>query len=293
MGRKNRLGAKQRERLWGVFSRVREDIVSRGLMTVSGLFQAAARHYTTSESKPFTHIVVDEAQDLGVSELRFLASIAPGEPDALFLAGIGQRIFQQPFSWKGLGVDVLGRSTILNVNYRTSHQIRRAADRLMPAIVRDVDGQEDDRTATVSVFEGPEPHLCIEKTKEAELATVSDFLRNALEDGLKPSEIAVFVRSEAQLARACAAAATAQLEIRTVATTNADESRALVGVMHLAKGLEFRAVALMACDENILPLESRVADVADEFELDEVIATERQLLYVAATRAETDCSYPV
>ena len=55
--------------------------------------------------------------------------------------------------------------------------------------------------------------------------------------------------------------------------------------MHLAKGLEFRAVLVVACDEGVLPLAARVADVADAFELDEVIATERQLLYVAATRA--------
>jgi superfamily I DNA/RNA helicase len=55
--------------------------------------------------------------------------------------------------------------------------------------------------------------------------------------------------------------------------------------MHLAKGLEFRVVALVACDQGVLPLEERVSDVADEFELDEVLATERQLLYVAATRA--------
>ena len=75
--------------------------------------------------KPFTHIVVDEAQDLGVPELRFLAGIAADGPDALFFAGdLGQRIFQQPFSWKTLGVDVRGRSQTLKVNYRTSHQIR-------------------------------------------------------------------------------------------------------------------------------------------------------------------------
>jgi ATP-dependent exoDNAse (exonuclease V) beta subunit len=41
----------------------------------------------------------------------------------------------------------------------------------------------------------------------------------------------------------------------------------------------------MACDDNVLPLAERVADVADEFELDEVVATETQLLYVALTRA--------
>jgi superfamily I DNA/RNA helicase len=55
--------------------------------------------------------------------------------------------------------------------------------------------------------------------------------------------------------------------------------------MHLAKGLEFKAVAVIACDDEVLPLQERVETVADEVELDEVYETERQLLYVACTRA--------
>ncbi len=58
-----------------------------------------------------------------------------------------------------------------------------------------------------------------------------------------------------------------------------------LGIMHLAKGLEFRAVAVMACDEDLLPLKERIEAVADEVELDDVYATERQLLYVVCTRA--------
>jgi superfamily I DNA/RNA helicase len=55
--------------------------------------------------------------------------------------------------------------------------------------------------------------------------------------------------------------------------------------MHFAKGLEFKAVAVMACDEAVIPSAARIADVSGEMEVDEVYATERQLLYVAATRA--------
>ena len=55
--------------------------------------------------------------------------------------------------------------------------------------------------------------------------------------------------------------------------------------MHLAKGLEFRAVAVIACDDEVLPLAERVNTVADEVELDDVYETERQLFYVACTRA--------
>ena len=55
--------------------------------------------------------------------------------------------------------------------------------------------------------------------------------------------------------------------------------------MRLAKGLEYKAVAVMACDDNVLPLQDRIETVADESELDEVQDTERNLFYVACTRA--------
>jgi len=287
VGRKNRLGPKQRERLWQVFAAVRTHLATRRLFTDSGLFAETATLLRDREPKPFTHIVVDEAQDLGVAELRFLAAIAADRPDALFFAGdLGQRIFRQPFSWKGLGVDVRGRSVTLKVNYRTSHQIRRAADRLLPRTVRDLDGLADERAGTISVFEGPEPevHVCASQQEERE--TAAAVLSEAISTGISPAEIGLFVRSEAQLGRARAAVRTAGLESRGLVDPARDEAETvLVGTMHLAKGLEFRMVLLMACDQNVLPLAERVEQVADEFELDEVLTTERQLLYVAATRA--------
>lgn len=55
--------------------------------------------------------------------------------------------------------------------------------------------------------------------------------------------------------------------------------------MHLAKWLEFRAVVVMACDDNVIPLQSRIEQVTDESDLEEVYNTERHLLYVACTQA--------
>jgi superfamily I DNA/RNA helicase len=60
---------------------------------------------------------------------------------------------------------------------------------------------------------------------------------------------------------------------------------ASVCTMHLAKGLEFRAVAVMACDDEVIPLQQRVESVGDDADLQEVYDTERHLLYVACTRA--------
>lgn len=61
--------------------------------------------------------------------------------------------------------------------------------------------------------------------------------------------------------------------------------RASICTMHLAKGLEFRCVAVMACDDEIVPLQSRIESVTDDSDLEEVYNTERHLLYVACTRA--------
>ena len=95
-----------------------------------------------------------------MAQLRFLAALDGGRPNSLFFAGdLGQRIFQQPFSWKALGVDVRGRSRTLRINYRTSHQIRMQADRLLGPELSDVDGNVEDRRGTISVFNGPEPRI--------------------------------------------------------------------------------------------------------------------------------------
>jgi superfamily I DNA/RNA helicase len=55
--------------------------------------------------------------------------------------------------------------------------------------------------------------------------------------------------------------------------------------MHLAKGLEFKLVIVMACDDEALPLQSRVDEATDEDELNTIFETERHLFYVACTRA--------
>jgi hypothetical protein len=287
MGRRTRLGARQRERLWPVYESARRALHERRLMTPASLFAILTEHYASRADKPFNHIVIDEAQDLGVAELRFLAAIAPDGPDGLFFAGdLGQRIFQQPFSWKGLGIDVRGRSFTLRVNYRTSHQIRIAADRLLPESIRDVDGLEDDRASTVSVFNGLRPEILIAADEAEEIDKVAGLIQASIVDGVEPAAIGLFVRSRDELPRARAAAAKADVEATELTgRTEGTSGRISIGTMHFAKGLEFRVVAVMACDESVIPSQQRLADVSDEMELDEVYSTERQLLYVAVTRA--------
>jgi superfamily I DNA/RNA helicase len=98
--------------------------------------------------------------------------------------------------------------------------------------------------------------------------------------------VGVFVRSQAQLSRAQAAVKASGLLMRLLGQyVETADGTVAIGTMHLAKGLEFRAVAVMARDDEVIPLQERVESVGDEADLQEVDNTERQLLYVACTRA--------
>jgi superfamily I DNA/RNA helicase len=139
---------------------------------------------------------------------------------------------------------------------------------------------------TVSAFNGPPPTVASHADPDQEVAAVSTWLTQRHQEGLAPHEIGLFVRSPAELDRATRAAAGSELPYTLlddkVATRHGHLS---LGTMHLAKGLESRAVVVMACDDEVIPAQSRIDTVGDGSDLEEVYNTERHLLYVACTRA--------
>ncbi len=287
LGRKTRIGGKQREILWAIFERVRAGLAERRAVTWSDIFGRLTESLTQKGAGPYDYAVIDEAQDLGVAEARFFAAMAAGRSDGLFFAGdLGQRIFQQPFSWKALGLDVRGRSFTLRINYRTSHQIRLHADRLLPATVSDVDGISEGRRGTVSMFDGPAPTVKACTDADHECRIVGQWITDRLKEGCAPSEVGVFVRSDAELKRARAAVKAAGVRaVELNDKVEVEDGAVAISTMHFAKGLEFRSVVVMACDDDVIPQSDRIESVADDADLEEVYNTERHLLYVACTRA--------
>ncbi|MGY0572409.1 UvrD-helicase domain-containing protein [Bradyrhizobium sp. RDM12] len=287
LGRKTRLPEPQRKVLWSIFERVQAELRSMQLITWPELFNSLANAIGRDKRIVFDFAVVDEAQDVNPAHLRFLAAIGGDRANAVFFAGdLGQRIFQQPFSWKSLGIDIRGRSRTLRVNYRTSHQIRSQADRLLGPSVTDADGNMEKRDDAISVFNGPEPKILALQDERDECKAVGRWIAELTAAGLLPHEFGVFVRSEAQLDRARAAVKESGLEFRVLDDrVETASGQASIATMHLAKGLEFRAVVVMSCDDEVIPLQDRIEHVGDEADLQEVYETERHLLYVACTRA--------
>ena len=287
LGRKTRLAEGKRQALWTIFEQVRARLKEQNVLTEAEMFFRLADHLVDTTQPVFDFVVVDEAQDVSVSELRFLAALSQNRPNGLLLAGdLGQRIFQPPFSWKALGVDIKGRSYTLRINYRTSHQIKAHADRLLDTAITDVDGHTVARNDSISVFNGPQPNVRVLDTEKEEGRAVSEWLSDQCKQGCLPHEIGVFVRSTAELPRGQAALEAAGIPFKVlddrVQTTHGYAS---LTTMHLAKGLEFKMVVVMACDDEIIPQQERIETISDEADLEEVYNTERHLLYVACTRA--------
>ena len=118
------------------------------------------------------------------------------------------------------------------------------------------------------------------------METVAAWLSKLADEDLAPEEISLFVRSSDQIDRATAAAEKTGLPY-TVLDSDMQTTAGHISIstMHLAKGLEFRAVAAIACDDEVVPLQERIETVTDDADLEDVYNTERHLLYVACTRA--------
>ena len=244
-------------------------------------FEAAASVGRTQ----FTHVVADEYQDFGPAELKLLKALASDDEEGLFLCGdLGQRIYKGRASWLSLGIDVRGRSHSLTVNYRTTEQVRRFADK----ILADPGGKladEPDRRS-ISLLSGPEPRVQGYGTMAEEIDGAATALRALRGEGYEPHDIAVFAHGQTTLReRAEPACRKAGVEFRELSDDSSVVADAVsVGTMHRAKGLEFKAVLVMGCDDKLLPMRSVMGRLSDAADRDAFVEQEQRLLYVACTR---------
>lgn len=107
----------------------------------------------------------------------------------------------------------------------------------------------------------------------AQIAAVRTFVVSAITDGILPTD-RFFVRTPSLVDGATSS---------VLGLVGADDIT--INIIHLAKGLEFRAAEVMACDEAVLPLNARIEDAVDDAEMDDIYEIERRLLYLACTRA--------
>lgn len=304
-GRGTPLSVRDRKAVWSVMEDVQGTLRARGLLPWSGLCRRARELLQQGAvHSPFDAVVADEVQDLGAQELLFLAALAgaglpdrpAGKPLDLMLAGDGgQRIYGRVNSLKALGIDVRGRSHVLRLNYRTSEQIRRFADRVIAHSADDLEGGRDDRRGVRSLFGGPRPVLRACASVEEQERFVVQEIERLLGAGLRPEEIAVFaprndhVNAMRNVLRA-ARLPCSRLGARDDGTpaSVAAAPGITVATMHRAKGLEYKVVFVVAVSDDHVPAPRAYKHLSDPAEREAALQGERQLLYVSITRARDE-----
>ena len=282
-GRGTPLSQARRRELWPVFDRARNLLVSQGLETWGGRTRALLDNL---EKLPrFDHVVVDETQDLSPIQLKLLRAIVPEGKNDLFLVGdAAQRIYQAQVPWRRLGIETVGRSQRLWINYRTTREIADFAGRVLPDKVTEAEGEEVVPKA-LSLLSGESPSVQMYAQPNQEITALANWLKFLVEQGYEPEEIAIVARTKKLLrTRGAAAVERAGLPLLYL-EEGGDGSGVRLATMHRVKGLEFRAVAVVGVEDGALPNAYVLKQAETEADREALLELERQLLFVALSRA--------
>jgi hypothetical protein len=295
VGRKMPLQRKQREELWQVFEQMWRLLEEQHRTTFSAVCYAVAEYLNQHPEARYRCVVVDEAQDFGPAELTLVRALAPTDlENALFLcADTRQRIYRPAVPWVRFGIDTRGRSYTLRVNYRTTRQIQDFAERVLPQAI---EGVQEDETRILSdrpvaLMHGGVPEAHGYENIPAEMRGLKDWIYRCLNDNIQPGEIAIFARSENALKEVEHMLREEVLQERGIQARKLQRDTPPVphelnyGTAHNAKGLEFRAVAVVRVTATYFPHYSAIKDIVDTAERKAKEDQERQLLYTVCTRA--------
>jgi hypothetical protein len=245
------------------------------------------------EAHRYDAVFIDEAQDFSRSWFACarLALKELDDGDLLIVGDGSQSLYRRRrFTWAEAGVNAVGRTINkrfdLDKNYRNTREILKIA----AAFVAADDGADDPEARLqiirpdpdVALRSGPMPEMLAASDVDCELRMAADRIVAWLEQGLKPVEIAVLYRANANprgWVRDLALAVSRRTPVYFPNEGFKDSSGVCVTTIHAAKGLQWRAVVVMRSDAMPF-MPDRDADRDGQERL------ERGLMYVAMTRAE-------
>lgn len=232
---------------------------------------------------PFSHLIVDEAQDLNKAQILVLSKLVSAETNSIsIIADAAQRIFKSGFTWSEVGLNVRGGRTIeFKKNYRNSIQIVRAALSLL-----EKETDKSDFTDVETALKGDKkPVIGYFKDFESQLK----YLKQELESLIKSENInstVILHRNNTGLNTIAQRIENFGFSIEYVKkkkNQDVDYSSDSIKVCTLSsiKGLEFTNVFIVDVNDDVIPYPPGFNDENDEYH----ISTERRLLYTAMTRA--------
>lgn len=241
--------------------------------------------------KKYTHIIIDESQDLTKMQFDFIMQLYASNKNyssLLFVADTAQSIYDTSWLIKGrsftsIGLDMTGRSNALAKNYRTTTQIAEAAY----SLIKNDDGiVSDNNYVKPSLIDrqGVYPVLKGFSTLKEEILYVKRMIIEKLSKTYKLQDIVVVARTKRLLTEVSNyfgdEVPSALYHSKDGLNFRNNDVKLLT--MHSIKGLEFKVVILIGLNQRNLPSQVALRE-ADDKEFIETM--ERKLLYVGMTRA--------
>ena len=285
LGRQTPLSPRQRETLSELYVEFEKVCYEKGLITYFQLYQKAVEAQSACDPI-FDHIILDETQDLGPHMLAFVRSLVSKKPNDIMLCGdTGQSLYTRHHSFRRHGFEVQGRSKKLYVNYRTSQQIKETADKVNEFLLELSDDPHENRRS-ISIFSGPQPVVELFHDRDAEMENLGRWVKTHLDSGIQPHEIIVLSPHNSALNAASNALNAAGIKCwKLDSSANYLSGEVGLAVVRRVKGLEYRSVAIIGCDEDQFPNENKMNELGDGSDFDEFLTLEKNSLYVAMTRA--------
>ncbi|UUZ65700.1 NERD domain-containing protein/DEAD/DEAH box helicase [Polaromonas sp. P1-6] len=233
-------------------------------------------------SGQYQAILIDEGHDFQPEWLKLVTQMVDPTTNSLLLLyddaqSIYERTRTKQFSFKSVGVQAQGRTTILKINYRNTKQILQTAS-LIAADLLTADDKDDDGIPLLKPIscgrDGQAPLIIRLPALRDESNKIAELLSDAHQEGHAWGDMAIICRHYSVMEECANALARRKLPYQVRKSSgdfkpSADTIKILT--MHASKGLEFSMVALAGVGQ--MPAEGD-----DEHE-------EARLFYVAATRA--------
>lgn len=326
-GRGTRLNRAQKLAVWQVVETYRRIMQANGAYDVDTAMQNVVSLLTQGDTpRKYAHVVVDEGQDFSTPAYRVIrALVDEGDNDIFIVGDAQQRIYGHTAVLSKCGIRIQGRARKLRINYRTTEQIRSAADSIFRssgadvadsvfAAVRgiedaspattfdDLDGEESPTGDSRSLMSGPVPETQRFASQSDEMDAVREWIYGLCGtaenmagdefDGerVDPRNVCVVARS-----RYCIDQWYKTLDDGLpygVYRLGRDaENRQRQGIriatMHRVKGLEFDYVVVVDVNDGVCPPKPALQSAgADPATLNDIYREERSLIYVAMTRAK-------
>ncbi|SDO16170.1 DEAD/DEAH box helicase [Polaromonas sp. JS666] len=229
-------------------------------------------------------VMIDEGHDFAPEWLKLITQMVdPATNSLLLLFDDAQSIYDRSrsrskqFSFKSVGVQAQGRTTILKINYRNTKQILQTAN-LIAADLLTADDRDDDGIPLLKPIscgrDGEAPLIIRLPTLRDEAFAIADHLANSHKDGFAWGDMAVLCADTKTRDLCAQALAQRKLPVENrlgPGDFDPTSNKIKVMTMKVSKGLEFPVVALLGVGNMPAPGE-------DEKEA-------ARVFYVGATRA--------